>query len=123
MTEPAYFFDTFALVERERGSEAYERFASLPIVTHQMNLLEFIAYLARSYGEGEARVSVRMLNPNLVEADLDDLFAAARFRRRHARKNVSYVDALGYVLADRHRLRFLTGDRAFKGLANVEFVA
>jgi len=35
---------------------------------------------------------------------------------------LSYVDALGYTIAKAHNLRFLTGDAAFEGIANVEFV-
>ncbi len=35
---------------------------------------------------------------------------------------ISYVDAIGYSLAQRRKLRFLTGDRAFKGLPGVAFV-
>jgi len=41
---------------------------------------------------------------------------------RRTIKKASYVDALGYVLAKRCRARFLTGDPAFKGVEDVEFV-
>ena len=37
-------------------------------------------------------------------------------------EKVSYVDALGYTLAQKHDLVFLTGDKAFKGIEGVEHV-
>jgi len=37
-------------------------------------------------------------------------------------KVLSYAGALGYVIAKRMRVRFLTGDDTFDGVENVEFV-
>ena len=37
------------------------------------------------------------------------------------RPTLSYADAIGYVAAHRLDARFLTGDEAFRRLANVEF--
>ncbi|HUR68347.1 MAG TPA: PIN domain-containing protein [Candidatus Thermoplasmatota archaeon] len=117
-----FFFDTYALVERQSGNPAYSPFAAAAIFTHQYNVYEFIAAILRVADESRAREEVRLLGPNLVEAETDDLFAAARFRTEQVTKRVSYVDALGYVLAKKHGMRFLTGDKAFKGIDNVEFV-
>ena len=35
--------------------------------------------------------------------------------------NMSYVDALGYAIAMRRKVKFLTGDMAFERLPNVEY--
>jgi predicted nucleic acid-binding protein len=119
---PRFFFDTYALVERQQGNPAYEEYAGEAIFTHQMNLYEFIAAVWRVHGEGVARDQVRLLNVNLLEATTEDLFEAARVRADRPRQRLSYVDALGYVLARREGMRFLTGDQAFRGLVGVEFV-
>ena len=37
-------------------------------------------------------------------------------------KDISYADALGYSLSRKMGLRFLTGDKAFRGLAGVEYL-
>jgi hypothetical protein len=52
------------------------------------------------------------------------LAKAAAFRRASQARPVrlSYVDAVGYVLAAELRLPFLTGDPAFKGVPGVEFL-
>jgi predicted nucleic acid-binding protein len=53
-----------------------------------------------------------------------DIKGAMRFRleMRMKGKNLSYTDALGYTVSLRLGVRFLTGDREFEGLQNVEFV-
>ncbi len=35
---------------------------------------------------------------------------------------MSYADAVGYYLAQKNKLKFLTGDKEFEELAGVEFV-
>lgn len=123
MSRPSqYFFDTYALIERQAGSPSYAAFAATPVFTHQYNLYEFIAAVMRHADEPRAREELRLMSPNPIEAEMADLFDAARFRSTHAAKRVSYVDALGYVLARKHGMRFLTGDKAFRGMENVEFV-
>ena len=55
------------------------------------------------------------LEPNLIKE-------AALFRLQNKKLDLSYVDALGYIVAKRHNVLFLTGDDAFEKLPNVEFV-
>lgn len=117
-----YYFDTYALVGKLNAAPAYQRFEGVPIFAHQMNVYELVAALLRDHPETRVREAVRLLAVNPLKAETDDLFAASRFRAEHAGKRVSYVDALGYVLARKHGLRFLTGDTAFKGAENVEYV-
>jgi hypothetical protein len=45
-----------------------------------------------------------------------------RLSARARKVDFSYADAIGYAMSGRLRLRYLTGDDAFKGLPNVEFV-
>jgi len=45
-----------------------------------------------------------------------------RLKMKRAGCNLSYADALGYSLSRKLRVKFLTGDSAFKGLPNVEYL-
>lgn len=110
------------MVERVRGSPAYAPFADAPIFTHDMNILELAARMIRDFDETTARREIAAMEHNLIESTRDDLFAAAAFWVEHRKKNVSYVDALGYALSQRHGMRFLTGDKVFKGMDGVEYV-
>ncbi len=62
------------------------------------------------------------MQQSLLEITDDVVFEAMQFRLQHKKKDLSYADSIGYVLAQRHGLRFLTGDRAFQGMDNVAFV-
>ena len=54
----------------------------------------------------------------------DDIKHGMRFRleMKLKKKNLSYVDALGYIIAKKNKIKFLTGNNEFKNLENVEFV-
>ena len=118
-----FFWDTYALVERLNGNPLYLPYAEMAVFTHQMNLYELASALLREHPETRVREALVLLAPNLLEAETEDLFRASRFRMEHAKKRISYVDALGYVLAQKHGMRFLTGDKQFKGIEGVEHVA
>jgi predicted nucleic acid-binding protein len=45
-----------------------------------------------------------------------------RLKMKRGKKNLSYVDALGYIIAEKLGVKFLTGDNAFDGMDNVEYV-
>ena len=47
---------------------------------------------------------------------------ALKLRMKSKRVGLSYADALGYAIAERLRMKYLTGDDAFRSLPNVEFV-
>src|SRR5438874_13761070 len=114
MSGEKFFFDTYALVERQNGSSSYAPYEGAAVFTHQYNLYEFVAAIMRVSDESRARRELALLHPNPLEAENEDLFTASRFRAQHAKRRVSYVDALGYTLARKHDLVFLTGDKAFK---------
>ena len=53
----------------------------------------------------------------------DDIIKQATVLRASLRKRkLSYVDCLGYVLARSMNIKFLTGDKEFADLENVEYV-
>lgn len=115
-----YFFDAYALLRVRAGHPAFERFSTEPVITDRGHLYEFARVMLDRAPAREVRASLRALRANVVEPNDDDLVEAAKLKRGHAR--MSAQDALGYVLARREGLRFLTGDTAFQKMAGVEFV-
>lgn len=59
-----------------------------------------------------------------IEFSDKDIKDAMKFRLKMKKKKkaLSYVDALGYTIATRMKIRFLTGDNAFEKVPNVEYV-
>jgi len=47
---------------------------------------------------------------------------AMRFRYENKQKNMSMVDCISYFQAKELDIKFLTGDKEFEGMENVEFV-
>jgi len=45
-----------------------------------------------------------------------------RLELKREGRNFSYADALGYSLSRKMGIRFLTGDREFRGLSGVEYL-
>ncbi len=78
----------------------------------------------RDHGEVAANRAYSATAKYVVEFEDDDLKSAMRKRLELRRKklNLSYADALGYILSFKLKIRFLTGDDAFKDLDDVEFV-
>ena len=56
------------------------------------------------------------------ELDLNVLLEAAKFRHDNYNRKLSYIDCIGYLVAIKSNLKFLTGDRQFENRTNVEFV-
>jgi len=118
-----YYFDTYALIELLKR-EDFLRYAAKGFATSRWNLAELLVIDLREHGEAAARRHFQRFLGACEDPTDEDLLRAALFReeQRKHRRLLSFVDALGYVLARRLSLRFLTGDRAFRGLANVVLV-
>lgn len=125
MTE--YFFDTYALQEIEEGSENYIAFSTeLGIVTTKLNLMELYHNYYNLKGLKYAEMAFEHFKDFCIDITDESLKEAAMMRAqlkaKSKKSNVSYVDCIGYVLAKKLRIKFLTGDKEFEGLENVEFV-
>ena len=117
-----YFFDTYALIEVFRGNPEYVNYNDFPLKVSQLNVGEFYIYLIRTKGLQEARSTVMAASFDIQDMTTDVTIAAADFKIVHKKKKLSWADCVGYVVAKKLSLKFLTGDSQFKGMANVEFV-
>lgn len=125
MTE--YFFDTYALQEIEEGSENYRTFsAEVGIVTTKLNLMELYHNYYKLKGLKYAEMAFGHFKDFCIGLSDETLKEAAIMRAQQKAKsnksNLSYVDCIGYILAKKLKVKFLTGDREFEGMKNVEFV-
>lgn len=118
-----FFADTYALIEFFKGNPHYAKyFTEHECITTRLNLLEL--YYAKLLEEqpDQAEEYYNGLLSKTVEIDDDTIKKAAQFRFEHKKQNISYIDAVGYQIARAKKIKFLTGDKAFKELSNVEFV-
>lgn len=117
-----YFFDTYALIEITKNNPNYIRFIEENVTTSKFNLAELIYAAILENGEEFAKSLFERFKDSETEISDDILFKAMVFRFKNKKKNLSYADCIGYVFSLENGLKFLTGDEAFKDMANVEFV-
>ena len=118
-----YFLDTYALVEIIRGNPSYSPYASgISLATTNLNLMELYYHILLESGYSNANHYFEKFKKHCIMVTDDIVKDAARFRFLNKKKNLSYIDCIGYVMAQKNNVPFLTGDRQFKELPGVEFV-
>lgn len=117
-----YFFDTYAMIEIVKGNTNYERYVQEPAYATIFQLYEFYYSILAEFGENAAKEKIEKLNAVKIEVSEIDIAQASKFKLKNKAKKLSYADALGYEIAKSRKLKFLTGDRQFAGMENVEFV-
>ena len=120
--EEYYFFDTYAVIEIIKGNKNYAFFSEKQIITSINNLIETYYHLLREEGEKFAKEIVSKLDITLLEITEEIAFESAYFRYQNRKKKFSYIDCIGYICALKNNMKFLTGDKEFEHLNNVEFV-
>ncbi len=117
-----FFFDTYALIEIATGNPNFKQYLDFPYVVSALNVGEFYAYLIRTYGKEDAKERLHSYNFEMVELTKELMTEATELKILHAKQELSWADSAGYSAAKQLKLKFLTGDKEFKGMANVEFV-
>jgi uncharacterized protein len=90
----------------------------------KLNLMEISYRTLELHGAQAASQVVKGFAKYVVDFGLADIEDSMKLRLKLKKKgcDISYADALGYYLALKSNVKFLTGDKWFKGLENVEFV-
>jgi hypothetical protein len=116
-----FFFDSYAIIEILRGNQGYRRYADADIITSQLNLFE-VYYALLKEDARQADKFMKLYEGYAVPYTADTIKTAARLRLAYKRKSISMADCIGYALALEYGVRFLTGDREFQNMENVEYV-
>ncbi len=115
-----FFFDTYAFIEVIRGNINYEKFENALGVTTVFNLAELNYILKKEMSKEKADSYIDAYSIFLIETGLQDVKNAMDFKTKN--REVSIPDAIGYTIAKRLGIKFLTGDQYFENLSGVEFV-
>ncbi|HLC74707.1 MAG TPA: PIN domain-containing protein [Candidatus Nanoarchaeia archaeon] len=122
MIDETYFFDSYAIAEVLKQNESYKVYSTCMIFVTKLNLFETAYGLHK---EGRAQDVEQFLNEAskfVTDFNSDIIQKAAEFRFIHKKQNLSMTDCIGYCLALKLGIKFLTGDKEFEHLPNVEFV-
>lgn len=117
-----YFSDTYAIIALAEGTLSYNKFQGIKIITSVLNIGEIYQTILRKHGKDTADNWFKKINFELLEITPEVIVDAIYFRHINRKKDLSLVDAAGYILSIKHNLKFLTGDRQFENMPDVEFV-
>ena len=118
--ENAYFFDTYALIEIIKGNFNFKKYIDCLIITTIFNIAELNYNLKKEMNVNLADQYTKDYFDFVVEVNLEDIKKAMDLKKQH--KYMSIPDCIGFMVAKKHQVKFLTGDNDFKDMENVEFV-
>jgi len=115
-----YFFDTYAFFEIIHGNPNYKKYEEANVITTIFNLAELNYGLKKEKNKEIADEITEKYRVFLVDVTLDDIKEAMNLKIKN--KQLSIPDVIGYIISKKFNAKFLTGDKEFKDMPNVEFV-
>jgi predicted nucleic acid-binding protein len=119
-----FFYDSYSVLAYLSDRPGYAvYFEKNTGILTRLNLMEICYAILRNHGPKAAHEVVEVYSKCEIDFSLSDVEAAMKLRHELRNLELSYADALGYYISKREGLDFLTGDKAFKGLPGVRFLA
>ena len=120
MIDEVYFFDSYAIFELIFGNKDYEKYKGVKIISTKLNLFEVFYHLLKKKGKEEANFFLDNYDGVIIEYGPGTIKHAAELKLLN--KKLSMADCIGYISSLYTSVKFLTGDKEFEGMKNVEFV-
>lgn len=121
--ELVFFFDSYALIEIYEKNLKFEEYAKANVVTTYFQVYEtYYSLIRNGYSKEEVNDFFEFLQGLCIDLKFEWIPKASRFKQIYKKRDLSYADCLGYVIAEDMKIKFLTGDKEFEDLSNVEFV-
>lgn len=118
-----FFFDSYALIEIFKGNPHFEHYKKNRVVITYLHLFElYYCLLREGHREKEIEEFFHFVKKFCIDLQFEWIKKASEFKESHKKRRLSYADCLGYIIAQDLRIKFLTGDKEFEHLENVEFV-
>src|SRR3989344_2138416 len=117
-----YFWDSYAIIEFIDGNPKFAKYSREQLILTIFNLTEIYWFAVNEYGEEKANQIYDEVKQGAVKISDEIIKEAIKFRKKNRKKKLPYADCIGYIYSLRNNLKFLTGDKEFENLENVEFV-
>lgn len=117
-----YFYDSYAVIEIIRGNPKFIHLSDRQVTITLFNLIEVVNCIYLDSGEEKAKETYERWRGCVQEIDWNIITEAIKLRQKYKKRDMSYADCIGYCYALQKGLQFLTGDKEFQDLPNVEFI-
>lgn len=120
-----FFYDSYAVLAYLSDNPKYSPyFEENDGFLTKLNLMEIYFRTLEVHGTEAASKVAKTFAKYAIDFGLADIEGSMKLRLKLKKEgfDISYADALGYYLALKSNVKFLTGDKWFKNLEEVEFV-
>lgn len=114
--------DTYAIIEIIKGNKNYKKYLDANLITTKFNLIELYYHFLHDFDEDIADKYLEIYSKFLMPITNNTIRTGMKFKLKHKKEKLSYVDCIGYALALELGIKFLTGDQKFEDKENIEFV-
>ena len=121
MTEQTFVYDTYALIEILRKNPNYKPYTEQNVIINDFIYAEYCYSLVKDSIQHLEEYTEELIS-SIIHVDLKTIEEAMKFRYAHKQKKLSTTDCVSYLMAKNLGVKFLTGDKEFEHLENVEFI-
>ncbi|MEK6855182.1 MAG: PIN domain-containing protein [Nanoarchaeota archaeon] len=120
-TMTKYLFDTYAIIEIIEGNSDYEKYVDEEIIINDFVFAELCYSLIKT-NYSNLDLYIKKYEEFSVPLEAETIKKAMQFRHENKKKKLSMTDCISYFQAKELGIKFLTGDKEFENLENVEFI-
>ena len=120
--DDVYFFDSYAVMEIIKGNPNYKEYLNKNVVLIKENIFEIYLSILKQINKETADNILDEYYHYVIDFNEDIIKEAAQLKFKYYKQDISMTDCIGYILAIKLGIKFLTGDKEFKDFENVEFV-
>jgi len=118
-----YFYDSYAIIEYiKNNSLVFDYFEKSEGVLTILNVMEVYYIVLKDYNKEFAEMVYEKIIDLVIVPSNEEVKEAMQFKLNNQKKKLSYADVLGYIISKERNILFLTGDKEFKNLDNVQFI-
>ena len=120
MTEKC--LDTYALWEIIHGNPKFAFLLNDDFALTDWTLIELYKTLLKSFDKNFSQNWIEKFRPYARNVDFETIILAVDFLHENRKQDISLFDSVGYIYSKSNKMKFVTGDKEFKGMDNVLFI-
>lgn len=117
-----YVFDTYAIIEILRGNPNYTEYKNDEDIIINNFIYAELCYNLYREKQPLAKEFIDKYSKFINSVKPEWIDEAMKFRLKWKDRGVSITDCVSYIMAKHLGIKFLTGDKEFEDVENVEFV-